>query len=341
MNWKNYRKKFTLVASSQGYTNDEIKIALKYARKLVQHNLPIIYSQNHFATLVGYSIEYLRRASSKENNSFYRHFTIPKKSSEKNREIDEPLPSLKEIQRWILDNILCEIPISPYSKAYRKGQSIKSNARFHIKQKYVVRLDIKDFFPSINFKQVFKIFKETGYSKEVCGLLTGLCSLDNCLPQGAPTSPALSNIFMYRFDNRISKYCVKNKIRYTRYADDMTFSGDFNYGSLISIANKILSDYELELHHEKTKVMTQAQQQRTTGLILNSKMNTPRVLRRKIRQELHYLKKFGLSGHLNYTQNTKANYLQHLLGLCNFVLNINPQDRDALEARSFIYKKIS
>jgi len=215
MNWKKYRKEFTLKATTESLDEKSIKYALSYARSLYHANLPIIFSQNHLSLLVGYNINYIRSASSTNSDQFYRCYKIKKKSSDAMRTICEPLPSLKEIQRWILDNILIRVPISKFAKAYVVGSSIKSNARFHLRQKIVLRLDVKDFFPSIKGQNVFYIFKQLGYSAEVSAMLTGLTTLKNSLPQGAPTSPTLSNIFMGRCDARIAGYCLARKIRYT------------------------------------------------------------------------------------------------------------------------------
>lgn len=341
MNWKKYRKEFKLKATTQALDSDSIKHALSYARGLHKSNLPIIYSQNHLSLLVGYNIEYIRNASNTNSNQFYRCYEIKKRSSDAMRSICEPLPSLKEIQRWILDNILIQVPISKFAKAYVIGSSIKNNARFHLRQKQVLRIDVKDFFPSIKGQNIFYIFKQLGYSAEVSAILTGLTTLKNSLPQGAPTSPTLSNIFMNRCDARIAGYCLTRKIRYTRYSDDLTFSGEFNVSKLISFTNLIFNDRGLCLNKAKTKQMLKHQKQFTTGLVVNKKMNVCREKRRKLRQEIYYIKKYGLDGHLIKTKEKRTNYIMHLLGLSNFIMHINAQDRDALEAKRILTKYIT
>ncbi|AGF79254.1 Retron-type reverse transcriptase [Desulfocapsa sulfexigens DSM 10523] len=257
------------------------------------------------------------------------------------RTICEPLPSLKEIQRWILDNILSQVTISKFAKAYVVGFSIKDNARFHLRQKQVLRIDVKDFFPSIKGQNVFHIFKNIGYSAEVSAMLTGLTTLKNCLPQGAPTSPTLSNIFMNRCDARIAGYCLARKIRYTRYSDDLTFSGEFDVGKLISFINMVFKDSGLLLNKTKTKQMFKHQRQFTTGLVVNERINVCREKRRKLRQEIFYIKKYGLDGHLIRTEEKRTNYIMHLLGLSNFITHINANDRDALEAKEILRKYIT
>lgn len=191
-------------------------------------------------------------------------------------DIAEPLPNFKDIQKLILINILYKIPVSPYAKAYIKKKSIKENVRFHRRQKAVLTLDIHDFFGSITSYRVYRLFSELGYNEAVDMMLTGLCSLDNELPQGAPTSAALSNIVMKEFDGTIAKYTGENKIRYTRYSDDMTFSGDFNLVDVIRLVRRELKKYGMRLNDEKTRTRRQGQQQEVTGIIVNEKMQLPK-----------------------------------------------------------------
>lgn len=191
-------------------------------------------------------------------------------------DIAEPLPNLKDIQKWILINILYKIPVSPYAKAYIKKKGIKENVRFYRRQKAVLTLDIHDFFGSIKLYRVYRLLSELGYNEAVDMMLTGLCSLDNELPQGAPTSAALSNIVMKEFDGTIAKYTGENKIRYTRYSYDMTFSGDFNLVDVIRLVRRELKKYGMRLNDEKTRTRRQGQQQEVTGIIVNEKMQLPK-----------------------------------------------------------------
>lgn len=341
MNWKKYRQEFKEKAVTKSLDETSIKLALSYARELYKANLPIIFSQNHLSQLVGYNIDYIRNASNANSNQFYRCYKIKKRSSDAMRVICEPLPSLKEIQRWILDNILSQVEISKFAKAYIVGSSIKDNARFHLRQKFVLRIDVKDFFPSIKGQNVFYIFRCIGYSKEVSAMLAGLTTLRNSLPQGAPTSPAISNIFMSQCDARIAGYCLSRKIRYTRYSDDFTFSGDFHVGKLTSFVNLVFKENGLRLNKTKTKQMLKHQRQFTTGLVVNEKINVCRKKRRKLRQEIYYIKKFGLDGHLIKTGEKKTRYIMHLIGIANFIIHINAKDRDALEAKELLRRYVT
>ena len=166
--------------------------------------------------------------------------------------------------------------MSPYAKAYIKKKGIKENVRLYRRQKAVLTLDIHDFFGSIKLYRVYRLLSELGYNEAVDMMLTGLCSLDNELPQGAPTSAALSNIVMKEFDGTIAKYTGENKIRYTRYSYDMTFSGDFNLVDVIRLVRRELKKYGMRLNDEKTRTRRQGQQQEVTGIIVNEKVQLPK-----------------------------------------------------------------
>jgi RNA-directed DNA polymerase len=259
---------------------------------------------------------------------FYRHFDVPK-SSGGVRRIDEPLPSLKEIQRWVLREILEKIPPSRYAKAFLRGKSIKENARFHRGQEVVATIDVKDFFPSIGFPKVYRICRQVGYTKPVAIALANLCLLHGCLPQGAPTSPALSNLVCRELDARLAGFCLKRKIRFTRYADDLTMSGDFCAENAIRFSRQVLAQEGFILNEKKTRVLSRNQRQQVTGVVVNAKLQVPRRIRAKLRQHVYYITKYGLASHMERQGLTKANFPMHLQGLAAHVLSINGSDRDA------------
>lgn len=329
MKWSEYENNYIQMARIKGKTDEYCIKQLDYAKKLFKKEFPIIYDQTHLCRLVGYNEKYVY-AVSNSPKSFYRTFYIEKKNG-KLREINEPLPSLKEIQNWILKEILYLVKVSPYAKAYINGKSVKDNARFHRKQKKVLTIDIKDFFPSITFKRVLNVFKNIGYRKNVAVMLANLCCLDGKLPQGAPTSPILSNIVASSLDYKIVKYIETEKIRYTRYADDLTFSGDFNEGELIKNIERIANREGFKINEQKTRVRRRNQRQEVTGVVVNEKMQICRKIRHKIRSEVYYINKYGLDSHLEYTQNDKKNYLYYLIGLTSYALFINPKDEKLKE----------
>ncbi|MHC1751048.1 retron St85 family RNA-directed DNA polymerase [Humidesulfovibrio sp.] len=332
--WKAYYQRFIRTARRDGYSQEHIASCIAYAKRVYDNGFPIIFSPKHLCLLLGYSPLYVMGVSNAPEN-YYRRFTVPKKSGGA-REISEPLPSLKEIQRWILDYILVHFQISPYAKAFRTGHSIKSNAKFHRNQAIVLNLDIQDFFGSIHGGIVFNLFRSAGYSRPVATVLTNVCILNDSLPQGAPTSPALSNIVMTSFDARISAYCQKRSIRYTRYADDITFSGDFDSSQLIKFVTMCLSKLHLNLNESKTRILGRNSQQKVTGIVVNEFLQAPRLVRRSLRQSIHYIEKFGLPSYMRYKNILRTRHIEHLLGIANFILYLNPSDRDAIHARSVL-----
>lgn len=340
MKWIEYRSKYLESGQQIGYPQEMIDNLLIYAEKLFSKNLPVIYDQIHFSKLVGYQYELILRISNSQKD-FYREFTIPKKNGEK-RTIFEPLPTLKEIQRWILDNILNNVKVSPTAKAYIRKTSIKDNGKFHKKQNKLINLDIENFFGTISEPQVYSAFKRLGYSKQVAKLMSQICCLAGNLPQGAPTSPMVSNMVFYNMDKRIFGYCKKNKIRYSRYADDMTFSGDSFSNTIITFIKKVLNENGFNLNENKTKVRLAHQRQEVTGIVVNEKMQAKREYRRLIRKQIYYIKRFGVreQSKINGYEDPKK-YFYHLLGKSNFVVFINPKDKDMIENIKYLHFRLS
>lgn len=334
MNWEKYCIEFSKEAKLNGRNEEYCEQWLRYAKTLYDKQLPIIYNQEHLCLLLGYKDEYVFAASNSPS-FFYRNYEIPKKNGGV-RKISEPLPSLKEIQRWILDNILAPIDISVYAKAYVKKKSIKENAKFHKRQEVVLSLDVEKFFDSITSDKIYNLFSDLGYKEDVVVMLTNLCCLNGCLPQGAPTSPMLSNIILKDFDNIVGKFTNEKKIRYTRYADDMTFSGDFSPGQIISFVKKNLYQLGLKLNEGKTRTRRKGQRQEVTGIVVNEKMQLPKSVRKKIRQEIYYIRKFGLESHVQYCGIDKNNYLCHLKGRIQYGLFINPYDYELQDYLSYL-----
>ena len=329
--WRQYSKRFRDTAVGRGHEADYIDTCLSYAKGIILKGLPVIYDWNHFSRIIGLRPQYLYRACNFTGNH-YRRFSILKASGGQ-REICEPLPNLKLAQRWILDNILDRIPISPAAKGFRRGLSIKDNARFHRNQRVVVRIDVKDFFPTIPLSRVRQIFAECGYSRSVSELLARLCTLDNCLPQGSPSSPALSNLVCRRLDARLLGYCRKVGVRYTRYADDLTFSGSFERGKLIRAVYTILKECGFEPNLTKTNEMHRGKQQRVTGIVVNEYLHIPRTMRRELRQVVYYIGKYGLDDHVRSIREERRNYLQHIVGQLQFQSFIDQTDAWAKASR--------
>src|SRR5699024_3207118 len=233
-------------------------------------------------------------------------------------------------QKWIVNEILSKIEVSEYSKAYRSNSSIKDNARFHIGQKTLLNIDIENYFHSIPLYKVNNFFNNLGYSKAVSAVLANLCCLNNSLPQGAPTSPLLSNLITKNLDKEIAKYCLDKRLRYTRYADDISVSGDFNPKEVISFINKTLYKHGFKTNPKKTNVKYSHERQIVTGITVNKKMQVQKNARKELRQIMYYIKKFSLESHMKREGIvvSKDSYLKHLLGKANHIYYINPTDNE-------------
>lgn len=338
-----YKRQFAQEAKEYGYRKDEIAACIDYAERLDKRGLPIIFDQYHLSLLTGYDYVYLLGVSNYQKG-YYRHYEIPKKNGGI-RSIEEPFPSLKEIQTWILENILTPASIlyvSPVAKAFMPGKNLKDNARFHKNKRTVVSLDLHNFFGSIRFGSVYGIFKGLGYNESVAVMLTKLCMLKGSLPQGAPTSPMLSNLMFSELDGKIFRYCKERKIMYTRYADDMTFSSDsMDVAHLIAYVNMLVKTKHLKLNEEKTKVMGRGSSQNVTGVVVNDGMQVSKKYRDRVRQEIYYSIKFGFQGHMSRVElpkwiKTPIQYKHHLLGKINFILMVNPKDAEFLKYAQWI-----
>lgn len=338
---KIFRDRALAMKKSEGY----IKSCLSYAERLFENKLPVIYDDQHFSLLLGIRLDILL-AISNAQNKFYRYFTIPKHNGER-RPIAEPLPMLKEIQHFILTNILYKLSCSPYSKAYVQNSSIKENAKFHRNQHTLVKLDIQDYFNSLHESQVMSFFSSLGYSVSVSVLLTKLCTLNKGLPQGAPTSPYLSNLLTVNMDIAIYKHCSQyGNLRYTRYADDISISGEFDPAIIIRGVSKIVEASHLHINKQKTAVIGQQNKQIVTGIVVNDRLQAPKSYRRSIRIEMYYCMKHGVKSHLKKSPKylekiCERKYCEIMLGKVNHCIKINKKDREMLIYRDYLLNEIN
>lgn len=342
MKWNKYQQNFITAAQAENFSNEKIVSLLNYAKNLYDKKLPIIYDNAHFSKLVGYKIEYIERAI-KYTTHFYKHYYITKKNGGK-RQISEPLPSLKEIQYWILKNILERLKINLFAKAYVKKRSLKYNAIFHKNKRVVLTIDIENFFGSIKKEKIYFWFTSLGYNDEVSETLSSICTLNGVLPQGSPTSPYLSNLIFQKNDEYIANFCKPRKINYTRYSDDLTFSGSFHIGGIINYVNAVLENDGFLINKDKLRTRARNQRQEVTGIVVNHKLNTPIETRKKFRQSVYYIRKYGFESHVNHLKISKSNYIQHLIGIGNFICYVDPKNVSAksdLEYLKSLYNEMA
>ena len=272
-----------------------------------------------------------------ENN--YKIYRIKKRNG-KYRTIYEPNYLLKHIQSKILINILNNKSISEYATAYHKGKSLKDNAIPHINKDIILKLDIKDFFDNISFIDIYNAcFPIEYFPKSVGMLLTTLCTYDDHLTQGSPTSAYISNLVMKDFDEELGFWCNENNIAYTRYSDDMTFSGVFNPSDVIKKVRKMLYKLGLDLNNDKIHVITKNARQTVTGLVVNDKVQVGINYRKEIRKDVYYINKYGLKSHLKRINvQDEKKYLNSLYGKILYVLQINKDDKEFISYKNIINK---
>ncbi len=302
---------------------------------------------------------------------YYRIYRIPKKNG-KFRTVEAPAPVLKRLQRYILRCILptrlpwCRtrlqdtaellrknrIPFSFHdlprmlsaASAFERGCSIGKNAAPHCGKPVVVSLDVKNFFPSLRYGLVRSLFLQYVREDGVAVMLSKFCTLNGHLPQGALTSPHLSNLLLRDFDAALQQYSLLHHLTYTRYADDLTFSGNPSneeITDLIRFCRSELGKLGLKLNRDKIRIRRKGMRQEVTGLVVNSKATAPRDIRRKLRQQMYYLNK-----HWEHEWNRLDEHsLNVLLGKANFIWDLdrsNPEfteyRRQLLEIKHFFHK---
>ena len=300
----------------------------------------IVYRElKSIETDLGFSAKTLYALSNNIDKHYHNAF-IPKSDGTK-RKLSVPDFILKQVQRSIADNILAYYPVSKYAKAYAFGTNVQKNAMPHVGKKKILKLDIEGFFDNIIYSKVKDVvFYEEKFAEPIRILLSMLCYHRDALPQGAPTSPAITNIIMYDFDEKIGAYCKQKGIAFTRYCDDMTFSGEFDEKEVIELVKGELRKMGLFLKNRKTAVIPNTKRQTVTGIVVNEKINLTKEYKKKIRQEMYYITKFGLDEHLRRVGETdKKKYLLSLKGRISFVLQTIPQDKEFLEYKDLIAKE--
>ena len=219
----------------------------------------------------------------------YRKYLLPKKSGG-SRVISAPHPHLKRIQRAVLDSLLQPLGAHECAHGFVPGRSIRGNASVHVGQPIVTNADVRNCFPSVKWPLVLGVFRREFGHKLAPGaisLLVDICTADGGLPIGAPSSPALLNRVLLRTDIVLQTAAERLHCRYSRYADDLTFSGDHGAVKLLGIAKRTLSQIGLELDPDKTNIYRRGRRQIVTGLVVNDGVSVPRRLRRRMRAAVH------------------------------------------------------
>lgn len=313
--------------------------------RLTALQLPILSTPADIAKVLGLTIPQLRGLAfhtEVANRIHYVQFTVPKKSGG-TRTLSAPHRRLAAAQQWILQNILNKLPVEAEAHGFVGGRSIVTNAQAHVGKAVVVNMDLEGFFPSITFQRVRSVFHRQGYSPAVATILALLCT--ECprrnvefagqslfvatgprgLPQGACTSPALSNQVARRLDKRLQGLARKLELTYTRYADDITFSGDAELkdrvGYVMARVRHIAQDEGFAVNEAKSRVLRRNTAQTVTGLVVNDRVSVPRSEIRRLRAILHQAKKTGLEAQ---NRQDHSNFRGWVEGMIAFIAMSRP-----------------
>lgn len=286
----------------------------------------------------------------------YARFTIPKRDGS-DRQICAPKTPLRLVQRKILDQVLSQVAVHPAAHGFVPGRSTVTNAAVHQGAKLIIKFDLSNFFPTIGFFRVAGLFASLGYQvhdmpgtigrtssgdneNRVACTLARLCTYTpsahgwhrGYAPQGAPTSPTISNLVCRKLDTRLAGLAQKWEGRYTRYADDLTFSfdaDDITIGRFRWWVDQICQQEGFLINYRKFRVLRQSQRQSVTGIVVNDCLRVPRDQRRRFRAILHNCRKHGIESQAR----GQSNFRSWMRGFASYIHMVHPE-----EGRRLLYE---
>jgi RNA-directed DNA polymerase len=330
--------------------------ALAYAESLRARGTTPIFTLGHLAQLTGARSRYLREVVSRSRDP-YVSIERPKRDGT-TRPISSPEPVMMDVQRWLLHNALDACEIHESSWAYRPGRSAVQCAAKHIGARWIVKLDVHDFFGSVDEVSVFDIFEAIGYPRLLSFELARLCTRpkvlgvpyrrgdtpyrklpSGSLPQGAPTSGALANAAMRRVDTRLARLAERRGLIYTRYSDDLVFStaGAFNRSKaagLIEEVGAVLRADRFTPHLRKTRVVPPGARQVVLGLlVLEDRVALPSGFRRQMEVHVRGVRQFGVQGHAKHRRyDSVFSMIAHVDGCISFARCVDRTFADRIDA---------
>jgi hypothetical protein len=328
--------------------NRNLRDLLADEDQLKRLGLPVWKTEDDLAGALGISLKelwFFAIHRERERQPHYVTFAIPKRSGGK-RLIMAPKRRLKLIQRRLVELLVEKLPLSEHAHAFRHGRSIRTGAEPHVGKRFVLKLDLKDFFPSVTVARVRGLLIAYGYSFPVATTLAVLMTEAERQPvavgdevfhvpvgqrhcvQGAPTSPGICNALLLRLDRRIAGFASKHTVTYTRYADDLTFSGDLPREAAHKIRNvvtRIVQEEGFTVNTEKTKLAGQGTRQTVTGVVVNKDLGLSRQERRRLRAAQHQISKLAPG-----EQDERRRRLE---GKLAYLSMLNPQQASRLSSR--------
>jgi retron-type reverse transcriptase len=319
---------------------ESLNFLTAYFLEMSNKGLVCVLNTDHLAHLLNTSHTDLAALAENGARNYFK-FHISKKNGGK-REILSPRPQLRIVQRKILDTLLHKVPLNNHAEGFRKKRSILTNAQRHTDKQIVVKLDLKDFFPTITASRVKGMFIHMGYPANVADMLTGLTTYRGRLPIGSPTSPVISNIICRRMDKRFVNLGRKMDFSYSRYADDLTFSSN-NQGipKLVPFIREILVDEGFEVNESKLRIMRNIRRQKVTGIVVNQEPNIAREELKKLRAVLYNCQRNGMRKEsVKWARKEKnialpwqysvKDFRKSLLAKINYVKMVNPKAGETL-----------
>lgn len=330
--------------------------SLLLAQELRTRGAEPIYTLGHLARLTGARSRYLREVISRSRDPYVD--IIRPKGGGRTRPISSPEPVLMDVQRWLLRSALVACDVHRCSWAYRPGRSIVGCAQMHVGARWLVKLDVHDFFGSISERTVFAIFVSLGYPRLLSFELARLCTRatsdarlytlgrapylatsEGALPQGAPTSGALANAAMLELDRKLSDVSEKSGLVYTRYSDDLVFSAgtSFTRQDAVALIGKVSATLEhsgLRVHRRKTTVAPPGARKVVLGLlILEDRVALPAAFKRRLETHVRGVHKFGVVGHANHRHfRSVLSMVEHVYGCIAFAGSVDKVFADSLRA---------
>ena len=296
--------------------NRVIRDLLPDKEQLQRLGLPLWETESHLAAALQIpltTLYYFSIHREKERQPHYVTFAILKRSGGK-RLIMAPKRQLKAIQRRLLPLLIEKLPVSDVAHGFRKGRNVRTGAEPHVAKRVLLRIDLKDFFPTVTFARVRGFLIAYGYGYRVATTLAVLMTeaqrqpvdLDGVIyhvpvgvrhcVQGAPTSPGICNAILIRLDRRLAGLAKKRGLTYTRYADDLTFSGDVDIDTIHRFrcaATRLIEAEGFIINRDKVRVMRQSARQSVTGVVVNKVLGLSRQERRKLRAMMHNAERTG------------------------------------------------
>lgn len=341
--WQSYRRSHIVHLGPGVFWHDTADVdrfdADDPERKRQDNALPQLSDVQAFAKAVGLSIPRLRWLAyhrDVDTGTHYHRWLVPKRDGS-SRLISAPKPELKAVQRWITREVTEHLPVHGAAHGFLTGRSIVSNAEVHAGARVIVKLDIRGFYPTVTMRRVKGLLRRAGLGEQVATVMALLATESpreavtthgrthyvalgpRSLPQGAPTSPSITNALCLRLDCRLSGLARMLGCRYTRYADDLTFSWHdtgSQVGRLLRGASAIVKSEGFEIHAKKTRVMRAGARQKVTGLVVNAAegrpaARVPRKTQRALRAAIKN-RELGRPGH--------GETLEQLKGMAAFVM---------------------